>query len=137
MFMLVVLRMTIGWHFYREGVDHHNDPGWSSAGFLRQAKGPFAEHYKAVLPDEFAWYKPEGAKTEPGKGAPAKGEAPALQDKDLQGDANVEAQPAWKQWADDVGQAWETHRQAFTQSNLISEEQEQRTKDLWAEYQDR
>jgi uncharacterized membrane protein YphA (DoxX/SURF4 family) len=48
--MLVVLRLTIGWHFYTEGAKHLAEPHWSSEGFLRQAKGPLASKYKSVLP---------------------------------------------------------------------------------------
>src|ERR1700722_14992916 len=48
--MLVVLRLTIGWHFYSEGSKHLAEPHWSSEGFLRQAKGPLARYYQSVLP---------------------------------------------------------------------------------------
>jgi len=53
--MLVALRLVIGWHFFKEGVSHHNDPTWSSEGFLRQAKGPLADAYRSVLPDFHGW----------------------------------------------------------------------------------
>ncbi len=53
--MLVALRLTIGWHFYMEGVSHHTDPTWSSEGFLRQAKGPLAANYQAMLPTFHDW----------------------------------------------------------------------------------
>ncbi len=48
--MLVVLRLTIGWHFFSEGSKHLAEPHWSSEGFLRQAKGPLAPYYHSVLP---------------------------------------------------------------------------------------
>jgi uncharacterized membrane protein YphA (DoxX/SURF4 family) len=51
MVMLVLLRLNIGWHFYSEGTKHLTDPNWSSEGFLRQAKGPLAPRFQAVLPD--------------------------------------------------------------------------------------
>jgi uncharacterized membrane protein YphA (DoxX/SURF4 family) len=51
MIMLVVLRLNIGWHFFNEGVAHLNDPGWTSEGTLRAAKGPLAPFYQAYLPD--------------------------------------------------------------------------------------
>lgn len=53
--MLVALRLVIGWHFFREGVSHRNDPHWSSEGFLKQAKGPLAPLYQGSLPDLHGW----------------------------------------------------------------------------------
>ena len=53
--LLVILRLAIGWHFFKEGVSHHTDPAWSSEGFLRQAKGPLADMYQSVLPDFHGW----------------------------------------------------------------------------------
>lgn len=57
MFALVLLRLSIGWHFYSEGTHHVTDAGWSSEGFLKAAKGPFADKYHAVLPDFHGWEK--------------------------------------------------------------------------------
>lgn len=53
--MLVLLRLAIGWHFFKEGVSHYTDPAWSSEGFLRQAKGPLADAYQSMLPDFHGW----------------------------------------------------------------------------------
>jgi len=52
---LVVLRLVVGWHFYSEGVKHLTEPGWTSEGFLRQAKGPLAPNYQAVIPGYDRW----------------------------------------------------------------------------------
>lgn len=41
---IVLLRLAVGWHFYSEGVKKL-EPGFSSAGFLRGAKGPMAPLY--------------------------------------------------------------------------------------------
>ncbi|MBX3412938.1 MAG: hypothetical protein KF708_09635 [Pirellulales bacterium] len=49
--MLVVLRICIGWHFLYEGVWKYTHPDFSSASFLKQAKGPLAEQYYALVPD--------------------------------------------------------------------------------------
>jgi uncharacterized membrane protein YphA (DoxX/SURF4 family) len=48
---LVALRLCIGWHFFREGVNHHLDPHWTSEAVLRLAKGPLAPLYQAYLPE--------------------------------------------------------------------------------------
>ena len=47
---LVVLRLVVGWHFFSEGSQHLADLRWSSEGFLRAAKGPFAAYFQAPLP---------------------------------------------------------------------------------------
>lgn len=49
--MLVVLRMAIGWHFLYAGLWKLENPSFSSAGFLEQAKGPLAEKFLGMLPD--------------------------------------------------------------------------------------
>ena len=49
--LLVALRVGLGWHFFSQGVDHYHDRNWSSEGFLRQAKGPWADFYKSKAPD--------------------------------------------------------------------------------------
>jgi uncharacterized membrane protein YphA (DoxX/SURF4 family) len=50
--MLVVLRITIGWHFLYEGVwKIANAEEFSAKPFLGMAKGPAAELYYAMLPD--------------------------------------------------------------------------------------
>lgn len=49
--ILVLLRVTVGLHFFYQGVDHYNDPDWSAAGFFRQAKGPLAGLFEAWVPD--------------------------------------------------------------------------------------
>ena len=53
--LVVALRVAIGWHFFSEGLSHKNDPKWSSEGFLRQAKGPFAPYYKEHVPGFHRW----------------------------------------------------------------------------------
>jgi uncharacterized membrane protein YphA (DoxX/SURF4 family) len=49
--MLVVLRVAIGWHFLYQGIWKYQEPDFSSEGFLRQAKGPFAEKFYELVPD--------------------------------------------------------------------------------------
>jgi len=46
--LLVALRLATGWHFFHEGMAKL-EPGFSSEGFLRQAKGPLAPLYQGVL----------------------------------------------------------------------------------------
>jgi thiosulfate dehydrogenase [quinone] large subunit len=45
---IVVLRVLIGWHFLYEGIAKLKLPAWSAAGYLQQARGPFASAFKAL-----------------------------------------------------------------------------------------
>jgi uncharacterized membrane protein YphA (DoxX/SURF4 family) len=49
--MLMLLRVSIGWHFLYAGLDKLSNPDFSSAGFLGQSKGPFAQHFYDLVPD--------------------------------------------------------------------------------------
>jgi thiosulfate dehydrogenase [quinone] large subunit len=46
-FAIVVLRVVIGWHFLAK----LQAPAWSAAGFLRQARGPFASFFHSLAAD--------------------------------------------------------------------------------------
>lgn len=49
--MLVLLRLTIGWHFYREGVDKYQSDNWSAVPFFANATGPFAPRFRELVWD--------------------------------------------------------------------------------------
>ncbi len=42
MIAITVLRVLVGWHFLYEGIAKLTSPSWSAAGYLKQARGPFA-----------------------------------------------------------------------------------------------
>jgi thiosulfate dehydrogenase [quinone] large subunit len=46
MIAITVLRVMVGWHFLYEGIAKLSSPTWSAAGYLKQARGPFAELFK-------------------------------------------------------------------------------------------
>ena len=97
-------------------MSHYHDPTWSSAGFLRQAKGPLADRYKAMLPEAPAWYrgpeKPAGMPTRP------------PEENDFgDGEAKDANKPAHEQWSDDIAETWEAHRAAFVQFSELTEDQ--------------
>jgi uncharacterized membrane protein YphA (DoxX/SURF4 family) len=48
---LVALRLVVGWHFYREGADKIIEGDWTSAGFMRDAKGPLTPVFHWFLYD--------------------------------------------------------------------------------------
>jgi thiosulfate dehydrogenase (quinone) large subunit len=46
MIAITLLRIFVGWHFLYEGIAKLTSPTWSAAGYLRQARGPFAGLFK-------------------------------------------------------------------------------------------
>ena len=45
---ITLLRVLVGWHFLYEGIAKLSSPAWSAAGYLKQARGPFAELFKSL-----------------------------------------------------------------------------------------
>jgi thiosulfate dehydrogenase (quinone) large subunit len=43
---ITALRVVVGWHFLYEGVAKLTSPSWSAAGYLKQARGPFADLFR-------------------------------------------------------------------------------------------
>jgi uncharacterized membrane protein YphA (DoxX/SURF4 family) len=52
-FFLVLLRITVGWHFFKEGAVKVQEGSFSSNGFLAGAKGPLADQFHAMIPDYY------------------------------------------------------------------------------------
>ena len=48
MIAITVLRVVVGWHFLYEGIAKLTSPSWSAAGYLKAARGPFAELFKWI-----------------------------------------------------------------------------------------
>ncbi|MEZ6091376.1 MAG: DoxX family protein [Pirellulaceae bacterium] len=48
--MLVLLRVSVGWHFYSEGTDKFKDD-FDSSRFLNAARGPFEDYFHAAVWD--------------------------------------------------------------------------------------
>lgn len=55
--MLVLLRLTIGWHFYSEGVDKRDAGNWSAAPFFANARGPMAGQFREMVWDYDGAYR--------------------------------------------------------------------------------
>jgi uncharacterized membrane protein YphA (DoxX/SURF4 family) len=49
--MLVLLRMTIGWHFHSEGSDKYRSGDWDASPFFSNAKGPLADEFRKLVWD--------------------------------------------------------------------------------------
>ncbi len=54
---LVLLRITVGWHFYTEGVDKQVSGNWSAAPFFANAKGPLSEKFQSLVWDADASFR--------------------------------------------------------------------------------
>lgn len=50
---IVLLRLGVGWHFYKEGAKKFEDDKFTSIPFWSAAKGPLAEFYKNMIPDRY------------------------------------------------------------------------------------
>lgn len=48
MIAITVLRVFVGWHFLYEGLTKLTAASWTSAGYLKQARGPFAEMFRGL-----------------------------------------------------------------------------------------
>jgi thiosulfate dehydrogenase (quinone) large subunit len=48
MIAITVLRVFVGWHFLYEGLAKLTAPSWSAAGYLKQARGPFADLFRGL-----------------------------------------------------------------------------------------
>ena len=48
MFAITAMRVFVGWHFLYEGIAKLTAPSWSAAGYLKQARGPFAEMFRGL-----------------------------------------------------------------------------------------
>jgi thiosulfate dehydrogenase [quinone] large subunit len=56
MIAITVLRIFVGWHFLYEGIAKLTAASWTSAGYLKQARGPLAEVFRdlAANPERLA-----------------------------------------------------------------------------------
>lgn len=48
MISITLLRVLVGWHFLYEGIAKLTAPSWSAAGYLKQARGPFAGLFRSL-----------------------------------------------------------------------------------------
>jgi len=51
--MLVLLRMTVGWHILYEGIWKYQQQDFSADGYLSMASGPFADYYRTEVMEDF------------------------------------------------------------------------------------
>lgn len=51
--LLVVLRLSLGWHLFFQGLGKLWEPGWTARGYLRAAWGPFAPLFHRMAESSF------------------------------------------------------------------------------------
>ena len=49
--LLVLLRVSIGWHFFKEGTKKIHSADFTAKYFLQEAKGPLAPLFFSQIPD--------------------------------------------------------------------------------------
>jgi thiosulfate dehydrogenase [quinone] large subunit len=48
MIAITLLRVFVGWHFLYEGLAKLTSTSWTAAGYLKQARGPFANLFRSI-----------------------------------------------------------------------------------------
>lgn len=48
MIAITLLRVFVGWHFLYEGIAKLTSTSWTAAGYLKQARGPFAGLFRSI-----------------------------------------------------------------------------------------
>jgi len=94
--LLVALRLSIGWHFFKEGEKKLIEPNFSSAPFLRQAHGPLAPLFHSFLPDVHGWRQELGQPLFDSPGNRYGGQV------NSGGQADTDARPPYAAWSDRI-----------------------------------
>src|SRR5204862_3632656 len=127
MVMLVALRLAIGWHFFKEGLSHRIDPTWTSEGFLKQAKGPLAANYQAVVPKFHDWDRlilaplpdnnsaasDDAAEAAPPPSKDKAADKSAKSDKSDKADKPAKPAAVYDEWLMQVKNDWKAEQEAF------------------------
>ncbi|HEV3418001.1 MAG TPA: hypothetical protein VG056_14340 [Pirellulales bacterium] len=133
--MLVALRLVIGWHFFKEGLAHRADPNWSSEGFLRQAKGPLADSYQAMLPKFHQWDRlilaPLADKASPNS-ADAGDDATATKDAATKDGVNTPSKPVavYADWLTEVNKDWKAEQDSFVDFYKLDAQQQEQANEI-------
>ncbi len=127
--MLVVLRLCIGWHFFKEGAAKHRKPdSFTAAGFFRQARGPLAKRLHMMADDGHRWSellaRPLRDAREPA------GEASEPPDA-------VAAQPPYKEWQDQILRDWRGFLTQCIDAGELTEQQKETAAEIYAFHAER
>ncbi len=147
-FALVLLRLAVGWHFFREGtqkIEYDRRDGkvrlaFTSESFLNQATGPLAALYRSKAPENHGWREllatprrkeppteDEADERVRWKGADDRRRADATKKGEL---APIEFPPsaAYREWANRIADDWRATLERFSRIPGLMEEQKQQAK---------
>jgi uncharacterized membrane protein YphA (DoxX/SURF4 family) len=150
---LVLLRLVIGWHFFREGsqkvvYDRHDGKlrmVFSAEGFLTQAKGPLAGWFHAQAPDDHGYRQllAEPRENLPADNAELQNRAKWSSDyakrrdeaKTAGGEVPIEFPPhaPYAKWATRIAEDWRKIRDEVKRVPGLTDEQKQRADGAYAE----
>jgi uncharacterized membrane protein YphA (DoxX/SURF4 family) len=143
---MVALRVTIGWHFFQQGLAHKNNPKWAGEveGFLSQAKGPLADTYRQHLAifHDFDRKLLVPLPAEKDDTVAAGGQAPAVAEEGgAQAPAKVkpktEDSPIYGQWYAQVVKDWSNRVADIGSFYKFSSDQKQASLKVLDEYADK
>jgi uncharacterized membrane protein YphA (DoxX/SURF4 family) len=139
---MVALRVTIGWHFFQQGLAHKNNPKWAAEveGFLSQAKGPLADIYKQHLAIFHDFDRKLLAPLAPANdNVAAGGESPAAEE----GGTSVPAKPkpetsrVFGAWYSQVVHDWDERVNQIASFYKLTDQQKLASQKLLDEYAER
>lgn len=131
MVMLVALRIAIGWHFFKEGLAHRADPNWTSEGFLKQAKGPLAANFQAVLPKFHDWDRLMLAPLP--DASPAAKEESDVEATDKSAKSEKKPTTVYDDWLNQVKSDWKAELSNSSDLHKLSDEQQNQAAEIQKE----
>ena len=118
MVALVALRLSIGWHFYKEGEKKWVDPDFTAAPFLVQATGPLAPMVQDFVSEGHRWRQllAQPQAQPPGSGFNCRTTAAS-------DDAALPLDKPYSDWAEQIISDWKAQVKQFTGQYGLDEQQ--------------
>lgn len=135
--MLVLLRLSIGWHFFAEGsqkvvVDEAATGRYrvkfSAEDFLQQAKGPVAPLLYSQLPGQHKW---RSLLAQPLRNPTSPTDQSSDETTGDQSPVDVPSNPAFAAWARQILNDWAATRDRFLKTSALSDEQRRQARELY------
>jgi uncharacterized membrane protein YphA (DoxX/SURF4 family) len=137
---LLALRVSVGWHFYKEGAKKLNSTEtFSSAGFMRQATGPWAESFHNMARRPHDWDRLLAQPREHEPLSEAEQEKLAAWTKENKTELAGEMPPippsaAYEAYAQRVAEDWKDDLQQLLDRSEADEAARKKAADTYAEY---
>ncbi|MCE9546778.1 MAG: DoxX family protein [Planctomycetia bacterium] len=129
----MALRVAIGWLFFAGACEKYANKSFSSAPFLKQAKGPLAPLYQAGLPDVHGWNQ-EIEKPRQQVSNPYEKFDPEASPKEAQEKARGFVLEAYQPWQDQIVKDWGQTQQAAGTYYRFDDKQQKKAADLFLVY---